>query len=132
MTLRTTTSLNRGRVQVGWVFAFAGVTRDTGLAFMLGAHPGVQLGSQHCEMGVAGWGTHLPSLSFLCHVFDMWQVSPLVSYLSLTHTQQHTHPKSVDINVGFLHLFRGQVAMSLPVEELKRMEEVSIHMVGGL
>ena len=49
-------------------FAFAGVTGDAGLAFTLGAHPGVQLGGQHCEMGVAGRGTHLPSFSFPCRV----------------------------------------------------------------
>jgi len=54
----------RGRGECrGWAFAFAfaGVTWGAVLAFafVLGARPGVQLGSQPCEVDVAGWGTHL-------------------------------------------------------------------------
>jgi len=60
--LCTTTSPDGGRVEVGQAFAFTGVTREAGLAFMLGARPAVQLGGQHCEMGVAGPGTDLEPL----------------------------------------------------------------------
>jgi len=50
------TSLDGGaRVEVGWGFVFAGA----GFAFAFGARPGVLLGGQLHEVGVAGRGTHL-------------------------------------------------------------------------
>ena len=33
--------------------------REARVVFTLGAHPGVQVGGQHLEESIAGWGTHL-------------------------------------------------------------------------